>query len=690
MKSKILKYCAVTAGSIAAVYLIYFSSRILFRKKAKADLETVAYMKLTEIEKSLLPERKLSLQLAQSPAVIDYMENPEDPDIVELARRDFASFQNSFASHRTFWISDANLKYYSNMEFIYNLDKKDPANDWYQATIDANLPFQFYVDYDIGLKKTFMWVNVLVYNKAGKVTGITGTGIELTDFVSDMYKTLNKGYSMFMYNGDREVSASQDIEDLEKNADIASVLPELSGVANLFPTENTLYSTSSGEYLLVPVDSLRWHMVLYKPFTFIDFLTHALLPFSIILIILIALLITYTMRNLFRPIMEIRSTLQDIATGEADLTSRLNTNIRTPFKSIHEIVNGFNAFMEKMNSIVSGLKLSGQRLSEVSENMKHSVQQTSDSMTNIRLSIENVQSQISSQATGFTEASSVVQEVTSNISTLNNMIDSQSQSIQESSSAIGSQIKRIDDISKSMKELTESFTELDNATQNGMEKQKHVNERIAQIEEQSQMLQAANKAIASIAGQTNLLAMNAAIEAAHAGDAGMGFAVVADEIRNLSLTSSTQSKTIGTQLRNIQESIKEIVTASQASSEAFMGVSQQIQSTNGIVHTMQDSLEEQQEDSKGVISSLSLMDSNTKEVRNASVQMAEGSAQVLAEMNRLRNSVEAVRLSMSEMSDNAQSIVKSGSALDDSVAHMNESVVKIGNEINSFKTEKKD
>ncbi|MBO4387603.1 MAG: methyl-accepting chemotaxis protein [Treponema sp.] len=687
MKSKALKIFVAAIGFIVALCIIQVSSRILFRKKAKRDLETVAYIKLTEIEKSLLPEKKLAMQLAKSPAVIDYMENPEDRDVVILARREFASFQNSFASHRTFWISDKNLKYYSNMEFIYDLDKKDPANDWYQATIDANLPFQFYVDYDIGLKKTFMWVNVLVYNDAKKVTGITGTGIEITDFVADMYKTLDKGYTMYMYNGDYEVSASPDVEHLEKTANIKDVLPELNETTNLFPKENTLFSTTFGEYLIVPVESLRWYMVLYKPFTFGEFIVNAMFPISIILLLVIALLVIFTMKNIFSPIMEIRSTLHDIASGEADLTSRLNTNINTPFKAIHEIVNGFNAFMEKLNSIIGELKLSGVKLTEVADEMKHSVQQTSDSMTNIRLSIDNVQSQISSQATGFTEAAAVVQEVTSNISTLNKMIDSQSQSIQESSTAIGSQIQRISNISMSMKELTESFNQLDSATQNGMEKQKHVNERIAQIEEQSQMLQTANKAIASIAGQTNLLAMNAAIEAAHAGAAGQGFAVVADEIRSLSVTSSTQSKTIGTQLRNIQESIKEIVTASQASSNAFLGVSQRIQSTNGIVHTMQASLEEQQEDSKEVVSSLSLMDSNTKEVRNASIQMAEGSAQVLEEMNRLRNSAEAVRTSISEMSENAQSIVKSGAALDDSVARMNESVTQIGSEINSFKTE---
>ena len=208
--------------------------------------------------------------------------------------------------------------------------------------------------------------------------------------------------------------------------------------------------------------------------------------------------------------------------------------------------------------------------------------------------------------------------------------------------------------------------------------------QIKEIDEQSKLLTEANSVISSIAEQTNLLAMNAAIEAAHAGEAGKGFAVVADEIRKLSETSSAQSKTIGDQLKRIQDTIAGVVSSTQKGAIGYARLAEEIRETDGLVQQIKFAMSEQQIGSSQITDSLRDMNESTYSVQAASQKMSDESRAVMDEVNALKAHAASMRNSMEEMSKSASKISETGSTLTSISQIVEKSIGNIGSQVDQF------
>ena len=410
--------------------------------------------------------------------------------------------------------------------------------------------------------------------------------------------------------------------------------------------------------------------------------TKIIVPVIIVLAVLLVLVATVFLRSLLKPLIGVKVTLEDISSGEADLTKRIEQKSND---EIGDVVNGFNKFAGKLQNIIGDVKTSKDELLVAGEDLSGATQDTASSITEIIANIESMTNQINAQNQSVSSTAGAVNEIASNIESLEKMIESQSAGVTQASAAVEEMIGNIISVNSSVEKMALSFDELRANSQTGITKQQNVNERIAQIESQSQMLQDANVAIASIAAQTNLLAMNAAIEAAHAGEAGKGFAVVADEIRKLSETSTAQSKTIGNQLNNIKDSINDVVSASSESSIAFEAVSRKLEETDALVIHIKSAMEEQNEGSKQITEALHSMNDSTIEVRNASAEMQEGNRMILEEVKQLQNATTQMTQSMEEMSVGARKINETGAALTEVASQMKGSINKIGEQVDQFK-----
>lgn len=679
------RICIVALVFLVLMVLVTAAvTRFRFRKDAQESLSHYAQLETLQFTSSLNAQLGLVVQMIKTPSIVAYMENPDDPQLKQTAFSEIGSFMDSYLSKSVFFVNDKDLIFYQDMKPAYTLDPNKPENYWYNMTMYETDVYNFNINYNPDLGATFLWVNAVIRNAAGKPVGIAGTGIPLTDFIKSMYTGLSDDVTLYLYDDKLVVTGADDQSILADSIPVTDILPDLAGL-DLLPTEITSQYSARHEFLMAPLSLINWHMVFAKDYNFMVALRNSAAPLAICLVVILVLVSVFLVSNVIYSANTLKEAVNDLSSGNADLTQRVELN-STPFLPVmDELVDSLNQFIGKLQGIMQTVKESNSSLVTSGDRLQEVASDTEKSIAHVIQSIDSMQSQIETQVESVTGTAGTVKQVSSTIETLGDMIESQSNGVSDASSAVEEMIGNIASVNQSVDKMAASFEGLRDNAMNGINKQSAVNEKIRQIEAQSDMLQEANLAISSIAEQTNLLAMNAAIEAAHAGEAGKGFAVVADEIRKLSETSSAQSKTIGDQLKNIKDSISEVVSASMESSSAFDSVSGKIDETDELVAQIKAAMEEQNEGSKQIREALRSMNDGTIQVRKASEQMSGDSKAVIDQVARLRQATNGMMKDMNAVSDGTRKISDTGNSLSSMVGEVKDSIAKIGSQMDQFK-----
>jgi methyl-accepting chemotaxis protein len=269
-----------------------------------------------------------------------------------------------------------------------------------------------------------------------------------------------------------------------------------------------------------------------------------------------------------------------------------------------------------------------------------------------------------------------MEQVIANINKLNGQIEKMSQNV-------GS-------VTKTLLNNADNVKTLQEASEAGKSGLQEVVTDIQEISRESEGLLEINSVMQNIASQTNLLSMNAAIEAAHAGEAGKGFAVVADEIRKLAESSGEQSKTIGNVLKKIKESIDKITKSTETVTTRFDSIDSSVKTVAVEEGNILNAMERQKKDSQEEVNiksgEISLAEIS-KVVKTGSEEMLEGSQEVLKESQNLEKVTQEITGGMNEMATGADQINLAVNNVNDMTVKNREAISSLIKEVSRFKVE---
>ncbi|MEL3903037.1 MAG: methyl-accepting chemotaxis protein [Treponema phagedenis] len=383
-----------------------------------------------------------------------------------------------------------------------------------------------------------------------------------------------------------------------------------------------------------------------------------------------------------KPLQKTAMALKNISQGEGDLTISLPVRGND---EISDIALYFNETIKKIRNSIATVTYNIDKMEAIGSELTEHASKTELAAKKIEESIGNVKNDVLSQTTGITEVASVMEQSVRTVEQLNKHIATQAASVEQSSASIEQMVTNIRAVTDILEENTETVESLNESTDIGHTSLMHSVEITKMIIERSDGLLEASTIIQNIASQTNLLAMNAAIEAAHAGNEGKGFAVVAAEIRKLAEEAARQSKSITMVLKELKAMIGELGKSSDTVQSVFSDIYQFAETVKTQEDVIMKTMQMQSAGGMEILRAIKSINTATTEVEHGATEMLTGSKETSTEMQKLASIAAMITENMNTMNTDTIKINSAIIGIAEISRKTHQSIERLAEEVKKFK-----